>query len=111
MLAAAGWGPEGRGDGGGGWEEAGSALGWAGGLQAGPGQWGFSRVFQGAAWDGLLGQEEGCSQSGDPGGVVLSAMGVHLGQMEREGSLGCQEELEAWSEPCTEHTLPPRGRR
>ena len=34
-------------------------------------------------------------------------MGVHLGHVVHEGSLGCQEELEVWREGCGVHVLPP----
>lgn len=37
-------------------------------------------------------------------------MGVHLGHVVHEGSLGCQEELEVWREGCGVHVLPPPQR-
>lgn len=44
------------------------------------------------------------AQNGDPGGEFWDG-GPFL---ENEGSLGCQEEAEAWGEGCRVHMPPPR---
>lgn len=55
-----------------------------------------------------MGGTAGRAQNGDPGGEFRSGMGVPLGHLEHEGSLGCQEEPEAWREGCRVHMQPPR---
>lgn len=74
----------------------GPGLGW--GLRAGPGQ--CSRALQGARMGGTASR----AQNGDPGGEFWDG-GPFL---ENEGSLGCQEEAEAWGEGCRVHMPPPR---
>lgn len=89
MLAVAGWGTDRR-EGG---RDGGGRLAqpWAGLGDSRPAldrQWGCSLGNQ-DGWECLVGREEGCSQNGDRGGVVWSAVGVPLGHVEQEESLGC----------------------
>ena len=108
LLAAAGWGPDGREEQR--WEaEKRLVQPWAGVGDSRPALVSALVLSREPGWVGLpVGQEQGCSQNGDPRGEFQSGMGVPLGHLEHEGSLGGAEEPEAWREGCRVHMPPPR---